>query len=102
MPFVTATSIADLPPGSAKLVALNDRKIALFNVGGSFYALDDTCSHRGGPLSEGAVSGMEVTCPWHGARFDLASGNNLCPPARNGVTSYKVQLVGNEVQVEVP
>src|SRR5262249_55513169 len=102
MAFVKAALGSEISPGAGKQVALNGRTIAVFNVGGTFQAIDDTCPHRGAPLSEGTVTGAEVTCPWHGARFDLATGNHLCPPARNGVTSYKVQVVGDEVQVDVP
>jgi len=101
MPFTKAATVAELPAGRAKCVTINGRKIALFNVSGSYYAIDDTCTHRGGPLSEGAVAGAEVVCPWHGAHFDLATGQNLSPPARTGVSSFKVQVLGDEVQVDV-
>jgi nitrite reductase/ring-hydroxylating ferredoxin subunit len=102
MPFVKVATVQELPPGKAKQALVNGRTLAIFNVGGSFHAIDDTCPHRGAPLWEGDVSGTEVTCPWHGARFDLTSGAHLCPPAKSGVTSYKVQLVADEVQVDVP
>ena len=65
--FTKVASTADLAPGAAKCVEVAGKKIALFNLEGSFYAIDDTCTHRGGPLSEGEVSGEEVTCPWHAA-----------------------------------
>ena len=64
--FIKVASTADLAPGEARSVEVAGKKIALFNLEGSFYAIDDTCTHRGGPLSEGEVSGEEVTCPWHG------------------------------------
>ena len=101
MAFVKVATLQELPAGTGKQVTVNGKKIALFNLGGSVVALDDTCPHRGGPLSEGEVSGTEVTCPWHGARFDLNTGGNLCPPARSGVTVFKVQISGDEIQVEV-
>jgi nitrite reductase/ring-hydroxylating ferredoxin subunit len=53
----------------------------LFNVDGTFFALDQTYTHRGGPLAEGEISGHEVTCPWHGARFDVRTGEVVGPPA---------------------
>ena len=72
----------DLEPGQGLSVEVEDKKIALFNIDGSYYAIDDTCTHRGGPLSEGSVDGTVVTCPWHGARFDVTSGEVLVhPPA---------------------
>ena len=61
----------------------------------------DTCTHRGGPLSEGDVQGTRVTCPWHGADFDLKTGAVLRPPAQKGVPSYKVVVEGDDIKVEV-
>jgi nitrite reductase (NADH) small subunit/3-phenylpropionate/trans-cinnamate dioxygenase ferredoxin subunit len=102
MPFTTVATVQDVPPGKSKLVSVGSRKMALFNVNGTFYAIDDTCPHRGGPLSEGELEGNVVTCPWHGAQFDVTTGRNLSPPARSDVASYPVQLSGNDVQVDVP
>src|SRR5437660_1379090 len=101
MAFVKVATLAELPAGSGKQVTVNGKKIALFNLGGNVVAIDDTCPHRGAPLSEGEVSGSEVMCPWHGARFDLNTGGNLCPPARSGVAVFQVQLQGDEIQVDV-
>ncbi len=101
MPFTKVATLQELPAGTGKQVTVNGRKIAIFNLGSSVVAIDDTCPHRGGPLSEGAVSGTEVMCPWHGARFDLNTGNHLSPPAKNGVSVFKVQISGDEIQVEM-
>jgi Rieske Fe-S protein len=60
-----------------------------------------TCTHRGGPLSEGDVQGTRVTCPWHGADFDLKTGALLGPPAQKGVPSYKVVVEGDDIKIEV-
>jgi nitrite reductase/ring-hydroxylating ferredoxin subunit len=94
-------STADLAPGAAKCVEVAGKKIALFNLEGSFYAIDDTCTHRGGPLSEGEVSGEEVTCPWHGAIYNIKTGAVLGPPAPRGVARYAVRVQGSDVEVEV-
>ena len=102
MAFTKVAMVQEVPAGKAKQVSLNGRTLALFNVNGAFHAIDDTCTHRGGPLSEGDLQGNEVTCPWHGARFDVTTGAHLGPPAPKDVAAYKVQVVGNEVQVEVP
>jgi Rieske Fe-S protein len=67
--FVKVAKTGEIAPGQGKQVEVNGKKIALFNVEGSFYVIDDTCTHRGGPLSEGALEGKKVTCPWHGARW---------------------------------
>ena len=74
-------------------------KVALFNVGGTLYAISDTCTHRGGPLSEGEVNGTDVTCPLHGATFDLTTGSVKGPPASSAVTHYEVQVEGDEIQI---
>jgi nitrite reductase (NADH) small subunit len=102
MAFTKAATVQEVPPGQAKQVRVNGRLLALFNVEGAFHAIDDTCPHRGAPLSEGFLERKEVTCPWHAARFDVTSGAHLCPPVRSGVRSYKVQVVGDEIQVEIP
>ena len=75
----------DLTPGQAAAFDLEGQRIALFNVEGTYYAIGDSCTHRGGPLSEGDVQGTKVTCPWHGADFDLKTGAVLGPPAQKGV-----------------
>jgi nitrite reductase/ring-hydroxylating ferredoxin subunit len=102
MASVRIAGIGDVAPGTGKQFTVGGRKIALFNVAGTFYALDDTCPHRGAPLSEGDCFEGEVTCPWHGARFNLETGANLCPPAQAPVSSYKVNLVGNDVHIDLP
>ncbi len=70
--------------------------------GGGYYAIDDACMHRGGALSEGEMEGTVVTCPLHGATFDVTTGNVLGPPAPDGVVSYRVQVDGNDIKVELP
>jgi len=99
---IRVASAAEVPPGSAKLVEANGTRIAVFNVAGRFHAIDDTCSHQGGPLSEGTLDGKVVTCPWHGARFDVTTGAVLGPPARRNVASYPVRVSGPDLLVEVP
>jgi 3-phenylpropionate/trans-cinnamate dioxygenase ferredoxin subunit len=101
MPFVKAVTLPELPPGTAKEIRVGGRTLALFNVEGKVYALDSQCTHRNAPLAEGECEGSELICPWHGARFDLNTGAALCPPAKQGVAVYKVQVVGEEIQVDL-
>jgi NAD(P)H-dependent nitrite reductase small subunit len=75
--FVTVARAADIVPGTAKAVVVADREIALFNVGGTFYALENTCPHQGGPLADGWVEGTQVTCPWHAWTFNLTDGKMI-------------------------
>jgi NAD(P)H-dependent nitrite reductase small subunit len=100
MAFTKVAVVQEIPPGQAQKVKVGDKEIALFNVNGTFYAIDNTCPHRGGPLSEGELNGQEVTCPWHGARFNVSTGAHLSPPANRDVNAYPVQVVGNEVQID--
>jgi len=90
----------DLPAGSAKAVEVNGKQIALFNVDDQYYAIDDTCTHAGGSLSEGDVAGTTVTCPWHGAEFNISNGEVLGEPAEEGVKSYKVLIEGESISIE--
>ncbi len=99
--FIKVATTEELADQQAKVVELEGEKIALFRVDGAFYAMSDTCTHRGGPLSEGTVEGTEVTCPWHGAKFDLRTGAVLGPPARQGVRGYPARVTGTDVEIEV-
>ncbi len=91
----------EIVPGKVKMAEVEGMKIALFNLEGSYWAIDDTCPHRGGPLSEGEVEREVVTCPWHGSEFNIRTGEVLIPPARAGVKSYKVQVEGSTIMIEV-
>jgi nitrite reductase/ring-hydroxylating ferredoxin subunit len=99
--FVRAAGTDEVAPGGAKLIEVDGKKIALFNLEGSFYAIDDTCTHRGGPLSEGEIEGEEVTCPWHGATYKIKTGEVVGAPAPRGVVRYNVRVTGQDVEVEV-
>jgi nitrite reductase/ring-hydroxylating ferredoxin subunit len=99
--FVPVAKKSEIPDQSAKCVQVEGRSIALFNLGGQFYAIDDTCSHVGGPLSGGLIQGEEVECPWHGARFHIATGKVTLNPATRDVTTYSLRLNGEDIEIEV-
>jgi nitrite reductase/ring-hydroxylating ferredoxin subunit len=90
----------DLAAGSGKTVDVNGKAVAVFNVEGTFYAIDDTCVHRGGPLGEGELDGKIVACPWHGWRYDVTTGVNQLNPAVT-VSKYEVKVEGDDVLVSV-
>jgi len=101
--FVTVSSVEELAPGAVKAVEVEGRRIALCRVGDEFFAVDDLCTHNEGALSEGELVGEhEIECPYHGARFDLRTGEALCFPATEPVKTYQVRVVDGSVQVEVP
>jgi 3-phenylpropionate/trans-cinnamate dioxygenase ferredoxin subunit len=92
---------AELPPGSRKLVEVDGRTIAIFNIDGVFHAIDDVCTHDGGPLAEGELSGCELQCPRHGARFDVRTGRALCMPAIEPVTVHNAELRGDDLYLTI-
>ncbi len=99
--FVKAAKTTEIEPGQARLVDVKGKAIALFNVAGQFFAIDNTCTHRGGSLAEGKISGHEVTCPLHGARFNVRTGEVVSPPAQKQVGRYGVRVSGMDVEIEV-
>ncbi len=96
---VKVANRSEVPPGGKKLVEIDGRPIALFNVEGVFYAIDDVCTHDGGPLAEGKVAGNQIECPRHGARFDVRTGKPLCMPAIEPVATHQVLCQGEDVLV---
>ncbi|MBI3997902.1 MAG: non-heme iron oxygenase ferredoxin subunit [Armatimonadetes bacterium] len=95
--FVKVATIGDLPPGTAKRVELNGRKIAVVNARGTIYAIDDTCTHENESLSEGPVVGEIIVCPKHGSRFHVPTGRVLSLPAVRPVDTYPVRLDGDDI-----
>lgn len=100
--FVKVAEVKDIAPGMGIVVELEGEPIALFNVDGTFYAIGDTCTHSGGPLSEGDLDGEIVTCPWHAAQFDVTTGEVVSPPADEPVPSYRVKVEGQNILIERP
>jgi nitrite reductase (NADH) small subunit len=99
--FVTVARVEDIPPGTGRTIEVHGVWIALFNVQGSFYAIDNTCPHAGGPLGEGHLNGCVVECPWHGWRFNVQTGERPENPAIS-VARCPVRIEGNQVQVALP
>lgn len=100
--FVTVANISELGPGQLKKIDLDDgTKLCLANVDGTFYAIGGGCTHQGGPLAEGTLDRTVVTCPWHGAMFDVTSGEVQGPPADDSEPKYEVRVQGDDVQVAV-
>ena len=97
--YVTVGHVDDVPPGQVRLVVVDGRAWAVANVDGSFFAVDNNCPHNGGPLGYGALAGRELTCPWHGWRWDVASGANTWPGTRWRAMRVPVRVVGDRVQL---
>ncbi len=100
--FRTVAKVSELGPGQLKPIELDgEHQICLANIDGTFYAIGGKCTHEGGPLAEGALDRTIVTCPWHGAMFDVTSGEVQGPPADDSEPKYEVRVQGDDVQVAV-
>ncbi len=102
MALLRVAAVADLPTGSGKTFRINDHAIAVFHIDGTFYALDDTCSHAQASLGEGDMDSDELTveCPRHGSQFSLETGHPRNLPAYAPVHTYAVTVQDGEVFVE--
>ncbi|HEX6211846.1 MAG TPA: Rieske 2Fe-2S domain-containing protein [Methylomirabilota bacterium] len=92
--------VGEIGEGQARVVEVEGRTLALFNVGGTYYAIDNACAHRGGPLGEGDLEGPVVVCPWHAWRWDVTTGRNANNPAVT-MTCYPVRVEGTSIFVEL-
>ena len=99
--FVTVAKTSDIPEGQVRVFRANGRSVAVARVDGEFYAIQDVCTHDGGPLGEGEVVDHMVECPRHGARFDLQTGRVRALPAVLPIRTFPVEVVGDEVKVDL-
>ncbi len=100
MSFIRVSHKSEIPEGQGIAVDAGSVRVALFNVGGTIYAINNSCVHRGGPLSEGYLEDKTVTCPWHAWRFNMATGESEIDPAVR-VATYQVKIQGDDVLVDV-
>lgn len=96
MAFVRVASVNQIAAGAVQEFQTAGRTIAVANVEGRFYAISNTCLHRGGPLGQGTLSGKEVTCPWHGWSFDVTNGK-VSHSGSAGVACYPVEVRGDHI-----
>lgn len=101
MKLIPVAKITDLEPGSCLSVEADGIGVALFNVDGTIYALDNTCPHAGGPLGDGTLYGDIVKCPWHGWRYNVRTGERPENPEIK-VACYGVQVEGNLIKIALP
>jgi len=100
MGFVRTVKVDELPPGTIRELQVEGKSIALANVGGKFFAINNTCLHRGGPLGQGPLEGKAVTCPWHAWQYDVTTGKLLQNEAV-GVDCYATEVRGQDVFVDL-
>ena len=100
MPYHPVPEAKDLAPGKGLTVAVGERRVAVFNLAGKLYAIDDTCPHVGAPLGGGWVDGERVACPMHGWEFDIKTGKGLTVPGCS-VAKYEVREEEGEIQISI-
>ena len=94
-------SVNDVLAAAGKAVQVDGQNIAILKIGEKFYAIHDECTHAGGSLAEGSLEGNVVSCPWHGATFDVTSGAVLSDPAYENVRSFPVKVIGADILIEI-
>src|SRR3989442_5700594 len=97
---VRLAAVGDVPAGEGRVIEAQGKVLALFNVDGTYYAIDNTCAHRGGPLGEGDLEGRIVVCPWHAWRWDVTTGANANNPAVK-VACFPVAVEDGAIFVEL-
>ena len=111
-------SVAEIAPGTSRLVTARGREIGIFNVGGKFYALANRCPHKGGPLCHGRITGLTqsggpgdyhlvrngefLRCPWHGWEFEIATGQSYCDPKSTRIRQFQVEVAPGQEIVKGP
>lgn len=98
--FVKIASKKDIPEGTGLALDIEGKSIALFNCEGNFYAIDNTCKHRGGPLGEGSLEGKEVICPWHGWQYDVTTGACTTDPSMHQ-KKYTLKIEGDDILADL-
>lgn len=97
--FVTVARVDEIAVGGVKIVRLDGVPVAIFHLEDGYYAMEDICTHDGGPVAEGCLEGDVIECPRHGAKFNVKTGAVVQLPATSPVPVYAVRIVGDEIQV---
>jgi 3-phenylpropionate/trans-cinnamate dioxygenase ferredoxin component len=100
--YVAVATTDEIPNGARKLLEVDGRAIAVFNIAGTYYCIADVCSHDDGPVAEGELVGTEIECPRHGARFDVRTGKVLSFPAIVDIPAYPVRIEDGDVLIGLP
>ncbi len=100
MAFLRAAKMEEVPAGTIREYAIEGKVIALANVSGKLFAINNVCLHRDGPLGEGELEGQKVTCPWHGWQYDVTTGKLVANPAV-GVETFPVEVRGDDIFVDI-
>jgi 3-phenylpropionate/trans-cinnamate dioxygenase ferredoxin subunit len=99
--FISVAKTSEIPDPGRKLVEVDERLVVLIHTAGHYYAIDDVCTHDGGPLDEGELDGFTIACPRHGAQFDVRDGRALTMPATKPTVAHEVKVVGDDILVKL-
>jgi 3-phenylpropionate/trans-cinnamate dioxygenase ferredoxin subunit len=100
--FLSVAAVEELPSGDRLFIEVDDQEIVLFNVAGVYYAILDVCSHDDGPLGDGDLDGYEVSCPRHGAHFDIRTGEALSLPAVVDIPAFPTRVKDGQIEIGLP
>jgi 3-phenylpropionate/trans-cinnamate dioxygenase ferredoxin subunit len=100
--YIAVAEASEVPSGERLIIEIDGEPMVIFNLAGEYYAIADVCSHDDGPVGEGDVDDMEITCPRHGARFDLRTGKALALPAVQDIPAYPVRVVDGMLEIGLP
>ncbi|HTP01144.1 MAG TPA: non-heme iron oxygenase ferredoxin subunit [Anaerolineales bacterium] len=100
--YVNIAPESELPPGERLFVEIEGKPIVIFNIARQFFSIADVCSHDDGPVGEGALNGYSITCPRHGAQFDVRTGKVMAMPAVVDIPAYPVRVVDGMIQLGLP
>lgn len=99
--WIDVCAVEELPPGERRIVVTDVAEVAVFNLEGEFYAIEDVCTHDGGELASGRCEGDQIVCPRHGARFCIRDGKALTPPAYEDIETFPVRIKEGTVQIGI-
>jgi 3-phenylpropionate/trans-cinnamate dioxygenase ferredoxin subunit len=99
--FVKVAQVSEIPDPGKQMFEIDDQFVVLFHVAGQFYCIDDRCTHDDGPLGDGELSGYNIACPRHGAKFDIRTGAVVSMPATEATTAHEVKVEGDDVYVRL-
>lgn len=99
--YKAVLAVAELPDGERTLLEVDDRLVILFRIGEQFFCIDDVCTHDGGSLADGEHCGFEISCPRHGARFDIRTGAAMCMPATEPTKVHECTIYDGQVWIKV-
>lgn len=100
--FIEVATVDEIQNGDRLFIEVDGLPLVVFNTAGEYFAIADVCSHDDGPLGDGDLNGMEISCPRHGARFDLKTGKAISLPAIVDIPAYPVRVVEGKIEIGLP